>query len=95
MNYALSLQEKGFTRINAIDINQSKQNYFMGVSGVKVLSPEFTKKKIDGDSIIIVMNPNHYKFAQQLFSRSNLITAGRILWYASAVYKIFPLNVSL
>jgi hypothetical protein len=45
MNYALSLQEKGFTRITAIDINQSKQNYFMGVSGVKVLSPEITKKK--------------------------------------------------
>jgi SAM-dependent methyltransferase len=79
MNYALSLQNKNFIKITAIDMNPSKQNHFMEVSGIKVLSPEHAKKKMNRGSVIVVMNPNHYEFAKELFPKTNLFTAGSVL----------------
>jgi hypothetical protein len=45
--------------IYAIDINPSKQGYFMPISGVEVLDPVTGIARLGSSSLVIIMNPNY------------------------------------
>ena len=51
------LQDASIEIVCAIDLNERKQNCFMPVTGVPIVSPEDAKNK--GVATIIVMNPNY------------------------------------
>lgn len=44
---------------HAIDINPSKQGFFMPTSGVEVLDPATGIARLDSSSLILIMNPNY------------------------------------
>lgn len=43
----------------AIDINPSKQGYFMPISGVEVVDPTTGMSRLDPSSLVVIMNPNY------------------------------------
>lgn len=49
----------------AIDINPSKQGYFMPISGLQVLSPKTGLLRLTPSSLVIIMNPNYEEEIQK------------------------------
>lgn len=44
---------------HAIDINPSKQNHFMPLSGIEVVDPAMGVARLDPSSLVVIMNPNY------------------------------------
>jgi len=57
--FALYMQRRGFDIDYLIDINPAKQGKYIGVSGLKVVSPEDAIKQLKKDDDIFVMNSNY------------------------------------
>lgn len=57
--FALHLQRHGCLLNFAIDINPAKQNKYLPVTGLPVLSPESASEELRPGDIIFVMNPNY------------------------------------
>lgn len=57
--FALYMQRRGFDIDYLIDINPAKQGKYIGVSGLKVSSPEDAIKQLKKDDDIFVMNSNY------------------------------------
>jgi hypothetical protein len=54
----------------AIDINPSKQGYFMPTSGVEVLDPATGVARLDSSSLVVIMNPNYEEEIRGFLPRS-------------------------
>ena len=58
--FAAKAPEKIKKRLKfAIDINPSKHNQFMPISGVKVLNSKTGLERLDPSALVIIMNPNY------------------------------------
>ena len=63
------LQDASIEIVCAIDLNESKQNCFMPVTGVPIVSPEDAKSV--GVATIIVMNPNYLGEIKKMVKKLN------------------------
>lgn len=57
--FSLLMQQRGAGPSVAIDINPAKQNRFMGVSAVPIVSPETAADRLPVGATVIVMNENY------------------------------------
>ena len=58
--FSLYLQRAGYKMDFAIDINPAKQNKYLPVTGLHVLSPESAFEHLKPGDVIFVMNPNYF-----------------------------------
>jgi len=57
--FSLHLQRAGYDIDFAIDINPAKQNKYLPVTGLQVLSPETALERLSPTDVIFVTNPNY------------------------------------
>jgi len=61
---AHTLTERGVGNISLIDADPSRWSLYVEPSGIRVLSPDAALERLDGETMVLVCNPNHLEAIQ-------------------------------